>query len=74
MKKCIVVVNQSYVVLVEAASPEEALGLPLWDELPGVNICEAFASEDLAGEYFGWLVGFCETVGLDGLRAVFSVN
>lgn len=74
MKKCIVVVNQQFLVLVDAASQEEALGLPLWDELPGVDICEAFDPENLDGEYFGWLVGFCETVSLDELRAVFSEN
>lgn len=72
MKKCIVVVNQQYLVLLEAASPDEALSLPLWGELPGVDICEAFAPEELAGEYFSWLVGFCETVSLDELHVVFS--
>lgn len=72
MKKCIVVVNQQYLVLVEAASPDEALGLPLWDELPGVDICEAFDPADLDREYFGWLVGFCETVSLDELMTIFS--
>ena len=72
MKKCAVVVNQQYLVLIEAASPDEALGLPLWDELPGVDICEAFAPEDLGGEYFSWLVGFCETVSLDELCMVFN--
>ena len=70
MKKCIVVVNQQYLVLVEAASPDEALALPLWGELPGVDICEAFDPEDLDGEYFAWLVGFCETVSLDELCGV----
>ena len=72
MQKFMVMVNNSLMVRVEAASAIAAERLILDEIYHGMNSAHAFSEREMRGEFFHACVLTCETVSLDELRNLSS--